>query len=657
MALNPENGNGGASVPTFELGLVMAGAISAGAYTAGVIDFLIEAIDAWEGERGQADCPMHRVMLKAMTGASAGGMTAAIAAGLLGERFEHVRTFPHPARADESNKLFDLWVNRIDIERLLGIDDLKPDNGFKGHVQSLLDSTVLKEIAEAAFQFPKGTEPVRRPYVADPMDVLVSVTNLRGVPYAIELQGVEETKHTMMLHADSMRFALTNQDVASTDGVLPLRPGQYQDESWTVLKQAALATGAFPVGLAPRPLKRSTLDFYNQRQWNIPGLYQTDGAYHCGEQRSIPPAWPVLIMAKGYIYNFMCVDGGVMDNEPMEAARRLLGIADPVGTGQARNADRALLMVDPFPDASPYDPEYAADATLFKTMPKLATSLVNQARFKPEELVLAASPDIFNHFLIAPRRVTPDGKLAEYAIACGSLGGFGGFLSRSFREHDFFLGRRNAQQSLRLHLALRVPNDVAERKARGEVVSAKDGGYNPLFEGWTGEMVRRHWIFESADGLTRRSGQGSDAPGPGEQVYLPILPLRGPAETSDLPVPAWPNYTPKELETLWGQVNNRARRVARMLVAEAIKTEALPRNAPGAPRRNLIQYGIHAVGRFSEGWVVRALFAGAWWYRGSDLVDFIVNDQVKNDFKKRGLFVENAAKNGSSQPEEAHTHG
>jgi len=31
----------------FELGLVMAGAVSAGAYTAGVCDYVMEALDAW----------------------------------------------------------------------------------------------------------------------------------------------------------------------------------------------------------------------------------------------------------------------------------------------------------------------------------------------------------------------------------------------------------------------------------------------------------------------------------------------------------------------------------------------------------------------------------------------------------------------------------
>jgi len=33
---------------TFEVGIVMAGAISAGAYTAGVMDFVIEALNAYE---------------------------------------------------------------------------------------------------------------------------------------------------------------------------------------------------------------------------------------------------------------------------------------------------------------------------------------------------------------------------------------------------------------------------------------------------------------------------------------------------------------------------------------------------------------------------------------------------------------------------------
>ena len=67
----------------FQIGLTMSGAISAGAYTAGVLDFLIEALDAWEDARNGPDAdtvPGHRVGIKVMSGASAGAITAAICA-------------------------------------------------------------------------------------------------------------------------------------------------------------------------------------------------------------------------------------------------------------------------------------------------------------------------------------------------------------------------------------------------------------------------------------------------------------------------------------------------------------------------------------------------------------------------------------------------
>jgi hypothetical protein len=65
----------------FQIALAMSGAISAGAYTAGVFDFLIQALDEWENARTgkyleQGDdpgtIPNHFVGIKAMSGASAG---------------------------------------------------------------------------------------------------------------------------------------------------------------------------------------------------------------------------------------------------------------------------------------------------------------------------------------------------------------------------------------------------------------------------------------------------------------------------------------------------------------------------------------------------------------------------------------------------------
>src|SRR5262249_940214 len=72
-----------ASRTEFHLGITMSGAISAGAYTAGVLDFLIEALDQWEaalaGPNGST-VPNHLIGLKVMSGASAGAITAAIGA-------------------------------------------------------------------------------------------------------------------------------------------------------------------------------------------------------------------------------------------------------------------------------------------------------------------------------------------------------------------------------------------------------------------------------------------------------------------------------------------------------------------------------------------------------------------------------------------------
>jgi hypothetical protein len=69
----------------FELGLVPAGAISAGAFTGG-IDFLIQVLDEREAAKAFArahplhpqgrECPAHEVRIKVMAGSSDGGMTA-----------------------------------------------------------------------------------------------------------------------------------------------------------------------------------------------------------------------------------------------------------------------------------------------------------------------------------------------------------------------------------------------------------------------------------------------------------------------------------------------------------------------------------------------------------------------------------------------------
>lgn len=171
----------------FEIGLVMTGAVSAGAFTAGVVDFLIPALDQWhEGKRGNDPRrPRHDVSLNVMAGASAGGMSVAIAAAQLCE--------PHTPAADPrspgppDHKLLRSWVRCIDIALLLVTFDL--DSDPEGDVRSLLDSTALDEIAAAAFRREEGPPRPERNYLADPLHILLTVTNLQSIPYEVRFLG------------------------------------------------------------------------------------------------------------------------------------------------------------------------------------------------------------------------------------------------------------------------------------------------------------------------------------------------------------------------------------------------------------------------------------------------------------------------------------
>ena len=179
---------------------------------------------------------------------------------------------------------------------------------------------------------------------------------------------------------------------------------------------------------------------------------------------------------------YVAVDGGVANNEPFELARYTLReSAIPDGACShpgdpflkpnprgAHEADRAVLMVDPFPEGPVYTP-------LTPLQAQALSALINQARFKPSELLEATSSELHSRFLIAPSR-RETGAEAEargdadapvrldlagaQAIASGSFGGFGGFFDRAFRAHDYMLGRRNMHSFLANHFNLAARNPV-----------------------------------------------------------------------------------------------------------------------------------------------------------------------------------------------------
>ena len=354
----------------FEIGLVMAGAISAGAYTAGVMDFMVQALDAWQDAKdANEQVPPHEAKIKVMTGASAGGMTAAITVGAFATRCPPVTD---PAGADNaSNKLFDSWVNRLDIAALLGKQDLADE---KAPVKSVLDSTILRTIADQALDVaPAGR---RRAYLDEVLHVITTVSNLRGVPYNIPLEGEIKGAQDLYLHADHVHFVISDRGEQAVPGALTLdwqKSDARAKPAWEMLKVAALATGAFPVGLAPRTLgydfPSPKDDVYGLRAWPIPtgGAKDANGDCRCVDYRWIPPNWPSAPNPPPR-YDFLCVDGGLMNNEPLELARQILAGAGCYNPRGPNSAQRAVILIDPFPGGASAVEAYKVEGDLLSVV-------------------------------------------------------------------------------------------------------------------------------------------------------------------------------------------------------------------------------------------------------------------------------------------------
>lgn len=523
----------------YELGIVMAGAISGGAYMAGALDFLIDALDTWYTAKRDTpgQVPDHDVLLRAMSGASAGGMCTAIMAVALAKRFAAVRSGNDPDR--RSNPLYRAWVEEIDIAKLLRSDDLAGGRPLR----SLLDTTILDRIVTSVLDQP-GENTVR-PWVDSSVNVRLTVGNLRGMRHDIPFRG---GGHAMAQHADHLGFRVVYDSGASRGSTpvpdeevaLAMPPSSRADE-WKVLGDAALASGAFPIALRARELEhRKFLSEMKERKYAEIGERQGDTDFYKVRLRA-------LASAEAEPYRFLCVDGGVFNNEPMELCRTILA-----GGPLARNerdgdkADRGVLMIDPFVDTTPPSTDgnrLTGDAPLPDILGPLLSAMITNNRFKPAELFIADDQS-YSRFLVAPTDSSGQKLGAGHPLAAGGLGGFLAFFDRSLRDYDFHLGRRNMQRFLRQHFAL--PRD------------------NDLFAGWRDkpELVEQ-WKC--------------DVKGPRGEEQLPIIPLLGGARDEVVP-PPWPRGK-IDLEPVIDAISRRGDSVASTFFAKLENTGWLRRTA------------------------------------------------------------------------------
>jgi predicted acylesterase/phospholipase RssA len=459
----------------FRIGICMAGAISAGAYTAGVMDYLIEALNEWEIRRGQSNVPTHKVVIPIMGGASAGGMTAILTASSINNGIKPV---PLPTAAnlmDEhpENKLYHSWVDLVDKDMFLKM--LENTDISSGQVGSLLNSDFIDGIATKMIQTNLNNWKAAPSYFEMPVKFFSTLTNLKGFNYNVEFNGSNRNdKYNMRVHNDYACFELYDEftTVPQTPGWMPLnfKTGAFVETA----QNAAMATGAFPFGLKSRLLERDPI-YVN----SIPWLKDIFKNTPLNEN-------PVRTLN---------VDGGMINNEPFEKVRDLL---DPKTIDQntdkfvsLKNEEKqellneinsnydffenTVLMIDPFP--CPVEKEFEYSQNLTNIISKTLSSMTSQMRAKPINYRSAMEEQDASQFLISPSRKREDTEgivkdfFGEKAIACGSMGGFGGFLNKEFRIHDFYLGRYNCEIFLRDYFT--IPEDAITK--------------NPIFaEGYKG---------------------------------------------------------------------------------------------------------------------------------------------------------------------------
>lgn len=490
--------------PEFQIGLALAGAISAGAYTAGVLDFLFQALTEWEAARSQPGVPDHRVVLKVIAGASAGAITGALGAVALA-RGLHCREFGaaevaarYPDHYPTHQRfqcvlpaLHETWVNlpamtsADGIGGLLGTSDLELVSGSqKPIVCSLLNASLLDDIKRAAIEpiqdqvdAPIG-EPL--PFISTALHIYMMISNMRGIPYKVAFG---RNSYGMQTIGDRIHYVVTDlgaydlQDNGSwvdTDAknaglevsvkTLPTqRNGQLGE--WDQYGTVALASGAFPVGLAARRLSFPWAHYAN-RNYPIPVPADV----------TIQPSFPPNIEELCAAFTFESLDGGLVNNDPFDYAQYALMGGPQLAPSSGEAVDRAIIMVAPFPEPPEFLPENSPSPAVVAIVRALFPALLNQARFRASELAPAINERDFSRYLIAPLRRLPRKQAPSspaeqspherFPIACGLLGGFGGFLDEKFRAHDFQLGRRNCQQFLRTSFLVPAENLVVGRPGR-----------------------------------------------------------------------------------------------------------------------------------------------------------------------------------------------
>jgi aromatic ring-cleaving dioxygenase len=255
-------------------------------YALGVLNHSREPL---AGPAGPKEGPF---VIDAITGASAGGMNAAILARV--SMYESHRR----------DRLYTAWVKQINMDALLEDDP--------GQQNALLSKTIVRRIAEAHLLDAAPAAFAPASFAPDDLRVGLTLTNLHGLDYRVL---------TRSLSSPAPGFLTTR---FSDQGRFRFKKGGFGQVDWSLLTDSAIATGNFPLAFMPQTLMRNAADYSTE---NPPTL-------------AAPPPPP----GKPYFpHGLAFVDGGMFDNEPLGMA---INFAAEIDAGPP-DRERLFLLVHP----------------------------------------------------------------------------------------------------------------------------------------------------------------------------------------------------------------------------------------------------------------------------------------------------------------------
>ena len=567
--------------PAFHIGLVMAGAVSAGAYTGGVMDYLFETLDLWERAKtaklkGESIdgidmdlVPMHQVVIDAIGGTSAGGMTTAM--GALYALEGRVEPIQQVVKSDTrtGNIFYDSWVQLEDtgetkkttLEKMLETDDL--ETGFT----SLLNSRFIDSIANREFSVTGDLDAQmsRLPsYISQELEMLIAHSMLRGIPLEVSFPNSMKVgsrsapTHTTFEHFMMSHFKLSKQK--PPESYLWLNP--YDRDALMHMKESAKATGAFPVGLQYRMFDKTQFSTSYLKAIVKRILFRDFGKDD--PESDLNPHEKVTINWDNFPEDFKTatVDGGAINNEVYaEVGSIVRARVEQKQSLDPNLANYAVVMIDPFPDrpaSKEKNSKYRYPKGLFQVIPEIIGMLWDQSKVKRHEIIEQNTTDHFRSVIFPVKYDDTTGKALSHPIASESLGAFGGFISKAFREHDFHLGRNNARNFIRYWFSLKCSMD-------GENVVSE----HPIHAGWTQEMKNHFVVFYEG------------------KPYLPIVPDltlqekdQALAEKRSYTISEMPQFDGVDLLQLQRPIQKRISRILEMLVKEVTQSKPVEKNYP-----------------------------------------------------------------------------